>query len=355
MRTASPSLQRAPGPVAKRQKPGTIEGLFGKASLRAPVVSERGIRSEREVTGRRVVDLFCGLGGFSQGATRAGHTVVLGVDNWQEGLKAHRRNHPHAAHACLKLGPETEAELEALIHRAVPKGSEWHLHGSPPCQKLSKMKAVRPDKEGKRVDEDTKEAGLRLVCWYFQLVIRLKPTTWSFEQVVVGELRGLLQFASILYPTDFDYAVVRMERYGVPQSRKRFIAGSPALIHRLDTDESLREPAPIITEILKPPPNAVYMRSSVGRSPHAGSVFRESRCGDVRPIASLCWTCTASKAHAWLDAGKYHISEFTIDDIRKLQTFDARTKLPPRRSDALRAIGNAIPPLFVAKLMGWQG
>jgi len=322
--------------------------------LRAPVVSERGTRTERTVTGKRVVDLFCGLGGFSQGATRAGHTVVLGVDNWQEGLKAHRRNHPHAAHACLKLGPETEAELEALIRRTVPEGAEWHLHGSPPCQKLSKMKAVKPDKEGKRVDEDTKEAGLHLVCWYIQLVIRLKPTTWSFEQVVVGELRGLLQFASILYPDELDYALVHMERYGVPQSRHRFIAVSASLIHRLVTDASLRAPAPLVTEVLTPPPNAVHMRSSVGRPPLARGDGTLGRCGDLRPIASLSWTCTACKFHCWLDAGYQHIKEFSIDDWRKLQTFDARTKLPPRRVDAVRAIGNAIPPLFVAKLMGWK-
>ena len=57
--------------------------------------------------------------GFSRGASDAGHTVVLAVDNWKDGLNAH----PGAAHARLKLGYETQEDLERLIRSAVPEGS----------------------------------------------------------------------------------------------------------------------------------------------------------------------------------------------------------------------------------------
>lgn len=341
MQPASPSIRRDAGPVSKKQKTGTIEGLFGKPLLRTPLVSERGERRDAPVVGKRVIDLFCGLGGFSQGAVDAGHTVVLAVDNWKEGLSAHRRNHPTAAHARLKLGYDTQDELEQLIRKAVPEGSEWHLHGSPPCQKVSKMRAIS---HGMAVD-----AGMELVCWYLQLVVKLKPTTWSFEQVNVGELRGLMQFAKLLWPDTVDYDVVHMDQYGVPQSRKRMIAASPPLMHRLRTDESLRAPAPLVTDIITPPPNAVYMRSSVGMTPTAE---RQERHGDVRPVASLCWTCTATHPHAWLTGDRKHIREFTNAESLVLQTFPKKTKLPERRVDGNRAIGNAMPPLFVTKLMG---
>jgi DNA (cytosine-5)-methyltransferase 1 len=34
----------------------------------------------------RVLDLFCGCGGLSQGFLEAGYDVVLGVDNWQDAI-----------------------------------------------------------------------------------------------------------------------------------------------------------------------------------------------------------------------------------------------------------------------------
>lgn len=322
---------------------GTIEGMFGKPKLRPPVVSERGLRDEQPLTGKCVVDLFCGLGGFSQGCVDAGHTVVLAVDNWKEQLAGHRRNHPRAAHACMCLGEETEEELVQLIRRAVPEGADWHMHASPPCQKASKMRAVKPGYGGMDV-----ETALKPCCWFIKLVLRLKPTTWSMEQVNIGELRGMLQFGKELYPDTIDYEVAFMDKFGVPQSRKRMFAGSPSLISRIRDDTSLRAPAPIVTDIIIPPANAVWMRSSVGMTPTA---TRQERHGDVRPVASLSWTCTAHHPHAWLTHDRKHIREFSNEEQMKLMTFPPSTKLPPRRLDALRGIGNAIPPLFACKFM----
>tara|TARA_Y100000389_G_scaffold44887_1_gene39616 strand:- start:399 stop:1436 length:1038 start_codon:yes stop_codon:yes gene_type:complete len=344
MRPSSPSLTREPGPLRKRRKVGTIEGLFGAKPLRPPVSSYRTTVAAAPVTGKRVVDLFCGLGGFSQGCVDAGHTVVLAVDNWRDMLEAHKRNHPRASHACMELGPETEDALVALIRRSVPEGCDWHMHASPPCQKLSKMRAVKPGYGGMDV-----ETGLRLVSWYVRLVTRLKPTTWSFEQVNIHELRGLLQFGKFMYPDMLDYEVAYMDKFGVPQSRKRMIGGSPSLIERMRSDTSLHAPAPIVTDIITPPPNAVWMRSSVGMTPTA---TRQERHGDVRPVASLCWTCTAQHPHAWLTADRKHIREFSNEEQMKLQTFPLTTKLPKRRLDGCRGIGNACPPLFIAKFMG---
>lgn len=334
-------MLRERGPLAKKLKTGTIEGMFGVAPVRAPVISERGEPTDAPITGKRAVDLFCGLGGFSQGAVDAGHTVVLAVDNWKEGLAAHRRNHPRTAHSRLTLGYETQDELEKLIRKHVPEGSEWHLHGSPPCQKVSKMRAIS---HGMSVD-----AGMELVSWYLQLVVKLEPTTWSFEEVNIGELRGVMQFAKLLWPDVVDYEVIHMEKYGVPQSRKRMIAASPSIMHRLRTDKSLLAPAPIVTDIITPPTDAVYMRSSVGMTPKVG---RMERHGDVRPVNSLCWTCTATHPHAWLSSDRKHIREFTNEESLVLQTFPKCTKLPSRRVDGNRAIGNALPVLFAAKMMG---
>ena len=51
-----------------------------------------------------VIDLFCGIGGFSEGAKQAGAKVILAVDNWEIALEVHKNNHPDTEHWNLTLG-----------------------------------------------------------------------------------------------------------------------------------------------------------------------------------------------------------------------------------------------------------
>ena len=43
----------------------------------------------------RVVDLFCGAGGFSLGLRQEGFEVVAGYDNEPKAIAVHRTNLPH--------------------------------------------------------------------------------------------------------------------------------------------------------------------------------------------------------------------------------------------------------------------
>jgi len=49
------------------------------------------------------VDLFAGLGGFTEGATRAGATVIWAANHWPVAVEYHRLNHPQTTHACQDL------------------------------------------------------------------------------------------------------------------------------------------------------------------------------------------------------------------------------------------------------------
>ena len=117
-----------------------------------------------------VVDLFCGVGGFSEGARQAGHRVVLAVDSNKSALDAHKLNHPSAVHELAILPTEN---LQQLLPSA---GTKWHLHGSPPCTKLSRAGGTN------RSAADRAE-GLFLVNWFLDLVAEVGCTTWSMEQV----------------------------------------------------------------------------------------------------------------------------------------------------------------------------
>ena len=117
-----------------------------------------------------VVDLFCGVGGFSEGARQAGHRVVLAVDSNKNALDAHTLNHPSAVHELAILPAEN---LQQLLPSA---GAKWHLHGSPPCTKLSRA-------GGTNRSAADRANGLFLVKWFLDLVAEVGCTTWSMEQV----------------------------------------------------------------------------------------------------------------------------------------------------------------------------
>lgn len=55
-----------------------------------------------------VIDLFCGCGGFSEGAKQAGASVKLAVDNWDKALSVHNKNHPDPEHWNIELGIDVE-------------------------------------------------------------------------------------------------------------------------------------------------------------------------------------------------------------------------------------------------------
>ena len=41
----------------------------------------------------RTVDLFCGAGGSSWGAVKAGAEIVMGVDGWERAIETYSQNH----------------------------------------------------------------------------------------------------------------------------------------------------------------------------------------------------------------------------------------------------------------------
>ena len=63
-------------------------------------------------------------------------------------------------------------DLEALAAELASRDRQLHLHGSPPCVRLSQVNQTNRDAE----------EGLRLVRWYLDLVERVRPRTFSMER-----------------------------------------------------------------------------------------------------------------------------------------------------------------------------
>ena len=171
-----------------------------------------------------VVDLFCGIGGFSEGAKLAGLDVVLAVDCWAEALKVHAANHPDTRHELLTLGGTVTLERVAELIRLVVDERPYHLHGSPPCQELS---TANPNGDPLK--------GLVLVDWFLDLVKELKPPTWSMEQV-----KPVIKYL----PNDTYYQTLNAADFGVPQTRDRVYAGYGWAVNKIQKRVSVIEALP---------------------------------------------------------------------------------------------------------------
>jgi len=313
-------------------------------------------RNTWNTTNVDIVDLFCSIGGYSTGATQAGHRIALAIDNDETALAVHSANHPEARHVNMELGPDCEEELVKLIEEVVG-GRPFHLHGSPPCTKLSGMQAAL---KGCRHESDVKE-GMRLVYWYFDLVKRLKPITWTFEQVAFQGILYELGSLKRHKPLFFDFLKVQMADFGVPQTRTRIIGGIPHMIDRLRHNSELRVTAHIgVADAITPPDGTVYIRdSSYGRKTDQelttqlpdGAYVNEQAEKTIRPTTQPAYTVMSSCSHTWLDEQFRTIRKINGIESLAIQTFPANYLLPCNRKDQTKGIGNAIPCLFARKLM----
>lgn len=149
-----------------------------------------------------VIDLFCGVGGFSLGFKQAGFTVSLAVDNWKQVLDSHRANHPGTKHLLKDIREVKSKDLE--------KYNAKIILGSPPCQQFS-VANNNPDVK----------KGLELTNYFLDLIEDINPDYWIMENVpgVAKYIRGrILQLGGRIH-------FLNAADYGTPQIRSRVFCG----------------------------------------------------------------------------------------------------------------------------------
>jgi site-specific DNA-cytosine methylase len=137
--------------------------------------------------------------------------VVLAVDSWAYALNVHRRNHPLATHVCTLLPPSEPLPLPS-------DGEGFHLHGSPPCTRVSNAYQERNAEERQRA--------LELIDWYIGFALESDADSWSMEQVATPVVLQLLESWRLRSRGRLAYAALDLQKRGVPQRRLRVIAGS---------------------------------------------------------------------------------------------------------------------------------
>lgn len=150
----------------------------------------------------RVIDLFCGCGGFSTGFQQAGFDIVLGVDNDPQVLETFRANHP-GTHV-------RQDDVRAVSGRDVVTlfGEIDVVIGSPPCANFS---SINPNKD---------RSDTSLVAEFFRIVDELSPKYWLLENVFETEpyIQG--------FAPEFRGMILNAADFGVPQKRKRLFFGN---------------------------------------------------------------------------------------------------------------------------------
>jgi site-specific DNA-cytosine methylase len=159
-----------------------------------------------------VIDLFCGAGGFSFGASQADNThVAVAVDAWDKALKVHQDNHPNTIHLNMELGKNIKKTTQLILSHLpkLKKGDKVHVHASPPCQQLS---IVNKNKN--------EELGLKMVLWTLKFVQQSCFDSYTIEQVNNKHVRDLYTNHKI------PFILCDFSKLGVCQSRRRLIASN---------------------------------------------------------------------------------------------------------------------------------
>lgn len=289
-----------------------------------------------------VVDLFASIGGFSCGARDAGHSVVLAAESELNRVQVHTKNHPDCVHLCTDL-PD-----DRLLTMLPAPGTLWHLHGSPPCQNLSKANGGNVREKDEACERTG--VGLEMVEWFLDLVRSARPATWSMEQVNHPEVLALLTDRGLAH------CVAPFEEWGLPQSRVRVIAGSDHLIRRF---QGLRNPArkvAVCDVMALPVPGARIKGSTANYSAATkpGSnvnrvvpPIKRARCA-TKPSLTVIGV---GHTLVWTDHEGETIRQVSVRENATFQGFPKSYKFHTHTTKSNIQIGDAFPPMIAEQFM----
>lgn len=157
----------------------------------------------------RTIDLFCGAGGSSTGARKAGAQIVAGFDNWAPAVSVYRENFPEASRV---FGEDIRKLSPAEVRREI--GDIDLILASPECTNHSVAKGKTERDEESRM---TAFQVLRFAEEFLPQWIVIENVTEMASWARHEELTDKLSFLGYqIQPATFN-----AQQFSVAQSRKR--------------------------------------------------------------------------------------------------------------------------------------
>jgi len=162
----------------------------------------------------KVLDLFCGCGGISEGYSLAGFEIAGGIDFNEDATKTFKHN--------FKKAKVYNLDITIFNNELIAKnyGDVDVIVGGPPCQGFS---------SANRWQKESEDPRNKLFFEYIRFVQQIHP-----KVIMIENVRGLLtrdngyainRIQEILGVEEYNiaYRVLDASEYGVPQNRKRAI------------------------------------------------------------------------------------------------------------------------------------
>ncbi len=163
--------------------------------------------------GFRVVDLFCGAGGLSEGFRQAGYQIVAGSDADPDACATYALNFPEAEAIC---GDVREKSVRRSFITA-SAGAEIVV-GGPPCQAFSQVR------NHSRLIDDPRNS---LYREFVKIVAKLEPLAFVMENVPGLDQMGVKDQVLEDLSQKGAYRVTAQlsdaADFGVPQTRRRIV------------------------------------------------------------------------------------------------------------------------------------
>ena len=164
---------------------------------------------------KKIIDLFCGVGGLSYGFKKDNYKVAAAVDHWEDALRTYKYNFPDVEIFNQDIKDFNENDLKKIIKKNKKIDG---VIGGPPCQGFSTV--------GTRKVEDKRN---HLYLEFYNTVKKINPNFFIIENV-----SGFLNLSKGIFIKDIikrfgtnglgykiSYKLINSSNYGVPQNRKR--------------------------------------------------------------------------------------------------------------------------------------
>jgi len=167
----------------------------------------------------KIIDLFSGVGGLSQGFEWNGFEPVVAIDFWDDAIKTYNHNRKDKVGISMDVTQFNDELLPNILKAHKIDG----IIGGPPCQGFSTARLSNATEKIGKINESRNHLYLE----FFRTVNIVRPKFFLIENVrgLVSANKGTFvkdiieRFGGIGY--NVSYKILNASDYGVPQNRQR--------------------------------------------------------------------------------------------------------------------------------------